>query len=104
MDRLSKEVLGWDSETATYKETKATKVAWEECVVMLVQLNNEKLGPVWRQTEGPDRKKSSQLMMPIPRGGARAEGRLVVAGMANQIDSKAISQDNIVVGRIEEDG
>ena len=43
-------------------------------------------------------------MMPIPRGGARAEGRLVVAGMANQIDSKAISQDNIVVGRIEEDG
>ena len=68
VDRLMKEALGWDSEMANYDETKVTKVAWEDSEVKILQLNDEKLGPVWRQTPGPDRRRSRQLMMPIPRG------------------------------------
>ena len=72
VDWLMKEALGWDLETANFDKKKITKVAWEDCKVMILQLNNEKLGPVWRQSQGPDRR-SSQQMMPIQRGGDRAE-------------------------------
>ena len=84
VDRLMKEALGWDSETATYNKMKVMKVFWED----RLQLNDEKLGPDWRQTQGPDRRRSSQLMMQISRGGARADGGLVVAGVANQRNGK----------------
>ena len=43
-------------------------------------------------------------MMPIHRGGVRAEGGLVFEGVANQRDCKEIAKDDIVIGRIEEDG
>ena len=80
-----------------------TKVTLEDREIMILQMNNEKLGPLWRQTQGPDRKRSSQLMMPIPRGEARVEGGLAVAGVANQREGKEFAKDDIVVGRIQED-
>ena len=72
VDRLIKDALGWDTETATYDKTKVTKVSWEDQEVMILQLKDEKLGPVWRQTQGPDRRRSIQLMMIFPR---RSQGR-----------------------------
>ena len=53
------------TETATYDNDKLTKVSWEDREVMILQLNDKKLGPVWRQTNGPDRRRSSQLMMQV---------------------------------------
>ena len=45
VDRLMKEALGWNTETATYNETKVTKAAWEDHKLKILQLNDEKLGP-----------------------------------------------------------
>ena len=48
MDRLKKDALGWDTETETYDNDKWKKVSWEDRELMIVHLNDEKLGPVWR--------------------------------------------------------
>ena len=88
----------------TFGETKITNVSWEDSEVMILHLNTERRGPVWRQTQGPVRRRAILLMMPIPRGGTRAEGGLVVAGVANQRNARAITQGDIVVGKLEENG
>ena len=59
VDRLLKEAVGWDTGAATHDEDKLTKVTWEDWEVMILQLNDDKLGPVWRQTKGLDRGRSS---------------------------------------------
>ena len=51
--------MGWDTGAATHDEDKLTKVTWEDWEVMILQLNDDKLGPVWRQTKGLDRRRSS---------------------------------------------
>ena len=58
MDRLLKEAVGWDTGAATHDEDKLTKITWEDWEVMVLQLNDDKLGPVWRQTKGLDRRRS----------------------------------------------
>ena len=69
---------------------------------MVLQLKNERQGPVWMQIQWPSKRRTIQLVMPIPRGGARAEGGLAVAGVANQKECRAISQGYVVVGPMEE--
>ena len=59
VDRLMKEAMGWDTEIMTFNKTKITKVSWEDGEVMILQLNYERRGPVWRQTQGPDRRRTS---------------------------------------------
>ena len=60
VERLLKEAMGWDSETETYNQTMVTKISWEDNEVMVLQLNNETLVPIWRQTQWPSKRKSSQ--------------------------------------------
>ena len=100
-DRLLKEAIGWSTDTPPQEENKLTKLIWEDKKVMLMQLMDEEQGPVWRQTQGPERRRPSQLLMPIPTGGMRAEEGLVIKGVAARRDGKNIAKNYVVVGRIE---
>ena len=75
MDRLLKESR--DSATKAFNETKVTKIVCKEDKVMVLKLKDERLGPVGRLTQWPSKRRTSQLVIPIPRGGARAEGGLM---------------------------
>ena len=75
MDRLLKESR--DSAPKAFNETKVTKIVCKEDKVMVLKLKDERLGPVGRLTQWPSKRRTSQLVIPIPRGGARAEGGLM---------------------------
>ena len=75
MDRLLKESR--DSATKAFNETKVTKIVCKEDKVMVLKLKDERLGPVGRLPQWPSKRRTSQLVIPIPRGGARAEGGLM---------------------------
>ena len=81
-----------------------TKIMHEDNKLMVLQLKDDSNGPVWRQAQWQSRRRSSQLLMPIPRGGERPDGGLVVARVANKQESRAIAQGNVVVGQMEEKG
>ena len=80
------------------------KIFKEDGVVIVLQLNQDKEGPVWRQTQIPARKRSGMLLMPVPRGGARSEGGLVVAGVTNKREGKNIFQGDLVCGQLLDKG
>ena len=64
--------------------------------MIVLQLKNERLGSVWRQTQWQRKRRTSQLVMPIPRVGAREEGGLVVVGVANQREGRVIVKGDVV--------
>ena len=103
-DLLLKEATGRDSATEAFDETQVSKIVCKDDEVMVLQLKNERLGPVWRPTQWLSKRRTVQLVIPNPRGGARAEGGLVVTGVANQREGRAIVQGDVVVGQMEEKG
>ena len=104
MDHLLKEARFRDSATKAFDKTQVTKIVCEEDKVMALKLKDKRLGPVWRLTQWPSKRRTSQLVIPIPKGGARAEGGLVVARVTNQREGRAIVQGDVVVGQMEEKG
>ena len=67
MDRLLKEAKGRDSATKAFNETKVTKIVCKDDELMVLKLKDERLGPVWRLTQWPSKRRTSQLVIPIPR-------------------------------------
>ena len=104
MDRLLKEARGRDSTTKAFDETQVTKIVCEEDEVMVLKLKDKRLEQVWRLMQWPSKRRTSQLVIPIRRGGARSEGGLVVAGVTNQREGRAIVQGDLVIEQMEEKG
>ena len=65
---------------------------------MVLQLKQDENGPVWRQAPVPGKRRLSLLLMPVLRGGARPEGGLVVAGVANKRESNSLYQGDLICG------
>ena len=81
-----------------FDESKLTKIVHEDNEVMILQLKQDTNGPLWRKTKSRSRRRSSRLVMPVPREGTRPEGGLVVAGATNQKEGRAIKPGDTVVG------
>ena len=68
MDHLLKEARFRDSATKAFDKTQVTKIVCEEDKVMVLKLKDKRLGPVWRLTQWPSKRRTSQLVIPIPEG------------------------------------
>ena len=98
VDRLLNEATGKGAGSEVFDETRLTKIIQEDNEVMVLQLKQDENGPVWRQTQVPGKRRLSLLLMPVLRGGARPEGGLVVAGVANKRESNSLYQGDLICG------
>ena len=63
VDKLAKEATGKRVESKVFNKTQLTKIVHEDNEVMVLHLEQDRDGPVWKQTQWPSRRRSSVLLI-----------------------------------------